>query len=195
MAWTDLRLLVAASLFFLGAGCSADKTEVVLDTELGEIRVELYPKQAPATTANFLTLVKEGVYDDALFYRVVRPDNQAGSPVKIQVVQGGLYQDSLIDLYPGIVHEHSGITGIRHLDGTFSMARNEPGTASTEFFICIDDQPSLDFGGKRNPDGQGFAAFGKVTRGMELVRDIQQMQDTGQYLVAPVRIRAIRPAK
>ena len=69
------------------------------------------------------------------------------------------------------------------------MARNEPGTASTEFFICVGDQPSLDFGGDRNPDGQGFAAFGKVSRGMEVVRAIQALPDSGQYLSDPVLIK------
>ena len=74
------------------------------------------------------------------------------------------------------------------MDGTISIARAEPGTASTEFFICIDDQPELDFGGKRNPDGQGFAAFGKVITRMDIVRKIQQQNDDNQMLVEPVKI-------
>ena len=94
-------------------------------------------------------------------------------------------------MYPVIAHEPTSVTGIRHLDGVVSMARSEPGSASTEFFICIGDQPALDFGGNRNPDGQGFAAFGKVIKGMEVVRSIQIMRDTGQYLTDPVKINAV----
>lgn len=104
------------------------------------------------------------------------------------MIQGGLYSDAEIEKYPGIRHETTKETGLKHLDGTISMARNEPGTASTEFFICIGNQPELDLGGKRNPDGQGFAAFGKVIKGMNVVRKIQQMPDENQYLKEPVKI-------
>jgi peptidyl-prolyl cis-trans isomerase A (cyclophilin A) len=76
-----------------------------------------------------------------------------------------------------------------------SMARNEPGTASTEFFICIGDQPSLDFGGDRNPDGQGFAAFGRITAGMDVVRKIQSLPDSGQYLADRVLILGMERLK
>ena len=77
-------------------------------------------------------------------------------------------------MLPPIPHETTQQTGLRHADGTLSMARNEPGTASSEFFICVGDQPELDFGGKRNPDGAGFAAFGKVLAGLDVVRKIHQ---------------------
>jgi peptidyl-prolyl cis-trans isomerase A (cyclophilin A) len=93
---------------------------------------------------------------------------------------------------PPIVHETTEQSGILHKDGTISMARNEPGTASSEFFICIGAQPSLDFGGKRNPDGQGFAAFGKVIKGMDVVRKIQKLPETNQYLDKRVKILKVR---
>ncbi len=121
-----------------------------------------------------------------------RKDNQPHNNVQIEVIQGGLCDDTLINLYPPIVHETTRMTGIRHTNGVISMARNEPGTASTEFFICIGDQPSLDYKGNRNPDGQGFAAFGKVTSGMEVVRDIQSHTDTAQYLLKPVLIQEMK---
>jgi len=165
---------------------------VLIKTELGDIEVVVYPDQAPATALNFLALVKQGVYTNAIFYRVVRLDNQPLSHVKIEVIQGGLFHDDLVNTYPPIDHETTEATGIKHADGVISMARNEPGTASTEFFICIGDQPSLNFGGKRNPDGQGFAAFGKVTRGMDVVRAIQALPETGQYLQKHVLIREIK---
>lgn len=173
--------------------CSSGRTkDLVLETDLGEIFVEIYPDKAPLTAGNFLGLVDQGIYDGACFYRVVRSDNQPYNQVKIEVIQGGFMEDSLLSRLSPIPHEPTSITGIRHVDGVISMARNQPGSASTEFFICIGDQPSLDFGGNRNPDGQGFAAFGRVTSGMEVVRAIQKMQDSAQYLVEPVLIRHIR---
>lgn len=173
--------------------CSPDRTkELVLETDAGEIVVKIYPDKAPLTASNFLNLVEQGIYTGACFYRVVRLDNQPDNQVKIEVIQGGLLEDSLLNRFRPIAHEPTSITGIRHTDGAVSMARNQPGTASTEFFICIGDQPSLDFGGNRNPDGQGFAAFGKVISGMDVVRTIQKMQDSAQYLVEPVLIRKIK---
>jgi len=164
---------------------------VVIRTTMGDISIELHEDQAPVTVANFLYHVEAGHYTNSLFYRVVRMDNQPRSKVKIEVIQGGLFHDEVLDTIPGILHESTLKTGILHTDGVISMARMEPGSASTEFFICIGDQPSLDFGGDRNPDGQGFAAFGKVVAGMEVVRAIQALPDEGQYLKEGVYIREI----
>jgi len=166
--------------------------KVLIRTEMGEIEVEIYPDQAPLTASNFLSLVERGVYTNAIFYRVVRMDNQPQSSEKIEVIQGGLFMDSLVNQYSSIEHETTEATGIKHTNGVISMARNEPGTASTEFFICIGDQPSLDFGGKRNPDGQGFSAFGKVINGMDVVRAIQALPDDGQYLQKQVLIKEMQ---
>lgn len=116
-----------------------------------------------------------------------QPDNQA----KIEVIQGGLFHDEFLDTITPVRHESTDETGILHTDGVISMARNEPGSASTEFFICIGDQPSLDYGGKGNPDGQGFAAFGKVIKGMDVARAIQALPDEGQFLKKRVRILEI----
>ena len=96
--------------------------------------------------------------------------------------------ERMLDTIPTIIHETTEKTGILHADGVISMARMDPGSASTEFFICIGDQPSLDYGGKRNPDGQGFAAFGRVVEGMEVVRSILTLPDDGQYLIEKVNI-------
>ena len=184
--------IVSLVLTVVYLGCSTDAHDRInIVTEQGSIEVEIYTDRAPVTATNFLALVREDVFTDALFYRVVRLDNQPQSPVKIEVIQGGLYRDDRIDRFEAIAHETTHTTGIKHLDGVISMARNEPGTASTEFFICIGDQPSLDFGGKRNPDGQGFAAFGKVVEGMNVARAIQSLPDDGQYLTDQVRIRKI----
>jgi len=171
--------------------CERSHPKVLIQTELGEIVVEMYPDKAPITATNFLSLVEQDVYTNAIFYRVVRMDNQPHSRVKIEVIQGGLSDDDLVNIYSPIDHETTETTGIKHTDGVISMARNEPGSASTEFFICVGDQSELDFGGERNPDLQGFAAFGKIIRGMEVGRVIHARPDSGQYLVNPVRILEI----
>lgn len=185
-------------LLTLFLSCTPEKLpRIVIETEAGNIEAVLDTVRAPLTARNFLQLADRGIFAGACFYRVVKPDNQPLNDIKIEVIQGGLLVDSLIERFPAIPHETTAQTGLRHRDGTLSMARSQPGSASTEFFICIGNQPQLDFGGHRNPDGQGFAAFGRVTAGMQVVRRIQQMPDSGQYLPAPVkilRIRSVRPA-
>ncbi|MFN8257633.1 MAG: peptidylprolyl isomerase [Bacteroidales bacterium] len=172
--------------------CEKNHPRIEIQTEAGRIVVELYPDKAPITVSNFLKYVDNGRFNHAEFYRVVRPDNQPGKKVLIEVIQGGLEFTKKIDTIPGIYHETTDKTGLKHLNGTLSMARDKPGTASTEFFICIGNQPELDFGGKRNPDGMGFAAFGQVIEGLETVLKIQQMKDTSQYLLKRVGIKMKR---
>ncbi len=180
-------------IFFFTNIYAQQLPKTVFKTSLGEILCEIDTIHAPVTAKNFLTHLKNGTFENALFYRVVRPDNQPNSKVKIEVIQGGLYDDKIIDKIKPIPHETTAVTGLKHTHGALSMARNEPGTASTEFFICVGDQPSLDFGGNRNPDGQGFAVFGRVISGMDVVRKIQQLKDTSQYLVEPVKILVKAP--
>ena len=171
--------------------CDRPVPMVLIRTELGDISVEINQEQAQVTAGNFLAHVEQGDYTNSIFYRVVRLDNQAQNMVKIEVIQGGLFDDEVLDTITPIRHESTQETGILHSDGVISMARMDPGSASTEFFICIGDQPSLDYGGKRNPDGQGFAAFGKVIKGMDVVRAIQAQADEGQYLKEQVKILKI----
>jgi peptidyl-prolyl cis-trans isomerase A (cyclophilin A) len=186
---TTLLLLFFLSLLI---SCKPNNPVVIIETRLGKIKLELFKEKAPITVKNFLHYVETGRYNDAGFYRVVTPGNQPGRKVKIEVIQGGLEFAMNIDTIPGIQHETAAQTGIRHLNGTISMARDKPGSASTEFFICIGDQPELDFGGKRNPDGQGFAAFGKVISGMEIIKLIQQMPaDSNQLLLEKIRFNQV----
>jgi peptidyl-prolyl cis-trans isomerase A (cyclophilin A) len=160
---------------------------VIIQTELGDIEVDIDSVHAPITAANFLRYVDLGFYRVGRFHRTVRADNQPDSKVKIAVVQAGL--DSLrVKDFPPIPLERTNVTGIKHLDGTISMARDGPNTATSDFFICLGNQPSLDYGGKRNPDGQGFAAFGHVVLGMEVVRKIHEAPAEGQRLEPPIRI-------
>lgn len=163
-----------------------------MQTEYGDIIIELYADKAPITVTNFLKYVDDNRLKDATFYRTVRMDNQPENDIKIEVIQGGLFEDEHPDMLAPIVHENTKQTGILHKDGVISMARNKPGSATSEFFICIGDQPSLDFEGMRNSDGQGFAAFGKVIKGMEVLRKIQVLPSKDQYLEPRIKINQIR---
>ena len=182
-------LLISIILIFFN--CGNQNPDVLIKTSLGDIVVEIYEKKAPITASNFLKYVNEERFKEATFYRTVRMDNQPDNEIKIEVIQGGLKEKDQRLYLPPIKHETTDRTGILHKDGVISMARNEPGTASSEFFICIGDQPELDFGGKRNPDGQGFAAFGKVIRGMEVVKIIQKQPAKGQWLDPEIIISEI----
>jgi peptidyl-prolyl cis-trans isomerase A (cyclophilin A) len=182
---TTLALLVARA----GIAQTTEGTVVVvLETERGEIEVSLDARHAPATTANFLRYMDRGFYDGGVFHRTVKPDNQADKKIKIEVIQAGINPVREKEGRAPIALERTSKTGLKHLDGTISMARDGPDTATSDFFICIGDQPELDFGGRRNPDGQGFAAFGRVVRGMEVVRAIQQSPAEGQALKPPIKI-------
>lgn len=181
---------LTCALFAMAMASAQSTVPVIIETEMGAIEVELASGKAPATSANFLRYVDAGLYDDALFHRTVTPGNQPGNAVKIEVIQAGAAPG--IKPFPAIALERTSVTGLKHLDGTISMARAAaPDSADTDFFICVGDQPALDFGGKRNPDGQGFAAFGRVTKGMEIVRKIQGAPAKGQQLTPPVRILRI----
>ncbi|WP_297099856.1 peptidylprolyl isomerase [uncultured Draconibacterium sp.] len=181
-----------AALLFAFQTTAEELPRVKMQTDLGNIVVEIDTINAPISAKNFLKHVEAGTYKNACFYRVVQMDNQPNNDVKIDVIQGGMYTEPRFETIKPIEHETTETTGLKHLDGTLSMARSEPGTASTEFFICVGDQPELDFGGKRNPDGQGFAAFGQVVSGMDVVRKIQQQKDKQQTLVEKVKITEMR---
>ncbi|MEE8437389.1 MAG: peptidylprolyl isomerase [Candidatus Neomarinimicrobiota bacterium] len=178
--------LALVSVFIILDACSKQNPELIIQTESGEITVELYMDKAPVTALNFLSYIDKGIYKNASFYRTVTLNNQPVNPVKIEVIQGGLFENDSLNV--PIFHETTARTGILHKDGVISMARLEPGTASTEFFICIGDQPELDFGGLRNPDGQGFAAFGQVVKGMDIVREIHNNPAQNQYLTPTIQI-------
>lgn len=192
-----LRMLGAGAIAALVGGLvPAERAEcqalprVVIQTELGDIEVEIDSIHAPLTAANFLRYVDLGFYRFGRFHRTVRADNQPNDKVKITVVQAGLDPYRVKD-FPPIPLERTKDTGLKHKDGTISMARDGPNTATSEFFICIGDQPALDYGGKRNPDGQGFAAFGRVVLGMDVVRKFNQAPAEGQQLEPAIRIENI----
>lgn len=190
-------------------------TRVQIETSFGSIVAELEEEKAPITVSNFLHYVDDGLYDGGHFHRTVRPDNQSNANLKkeaigagidpdadrshmpndriaIEVIQGGINPERENELDGPIPLERTSETGLSHTDGTLSMARLTPDSAVSDFFICINDQPELDFGGRRNPDGQGFAAFGTVVDGMDVVRRIQLQPADGQRLDPLVNITRIR---
>ena len=169
---------------------------VRVQTELGDIIVEVDAAKAPITSANFLKYVDAGQYDGGLFHRTVKMDNQPESTIKIEVIQAGVNPDRAKEGFGAITLERTSLTGLLHKDGVVSMARGMPDSATSGWFICVNDQPSLDFGGMRNPDGQGFGAFGRVVAGMDVVRKIQAAPSSAdrktnteaQKLTPPIKI-------
>lgn len=163
----------------------------VIITSLGEILIALDQKRAPITCANFLRYVESDCYNGGVFHRTVKFDNQPGSTVLIEVVQASKRPDLPDEMFAPIILERTSETGLTHCHGALSMARSGPDTATSDFFICLGNQPQLDFGGARNPDGQGFAVFGQVLRGMDVVRRIQQSHAEGQKLCPPIEILSV----
>jgi peptidyl-prolyl cis-trans isomerase A (cyclophilin A) len=145
---------------------------------LGDIEVELFPDQAPKTVAAFLSYIDSGFYNKTSFYRVLKTEDLP-TPTNTGIIQGGMWQikPEKKATIPGIEHESTKQTGLTHQSGTVSLARTTVGSANTEFFICIGDQSPLDFGRRGTEDGQGFAAFGKVFEGMDIVRKIQSQKN------------------
>lgn len=165
------------------------ETKCIIKTELGDITLELYPEKAPITVNNFLRYVDNHLYDSTTFYRVCTKENEANREIQIEVIQAADIPE--YKSFDPIPLETTQTTGILHKNGTISMARDKPISATSSFFICINDQPELDYGGKRNNDGQGFAAFGKVFDGMDVVKKIQEKENIDQMLLEPVLIYTI----
>ena len=182
--------VVLSPLFASGAAPAPREPRVLIRTEAGDITIEVCVSRAPLTSANFLRYVDAGLYDGTTFFRTVTPANQPADKIRIGVIQGGEVDEA--KAFPPVPHETTARTGLRHVDGAVSMARDAPGSATSSFFICIGDQPELDYGGRRNPDGQGFAVFGRVVSGMDAVRKVQKLPARGQQLAPPVRILSVR---
>jgi peptidyl-prolyl cis-trans isomerase A (cyclophilin A) len=168
--FTAIMVLACASSQTLE---SRQNTVVVFETEKGTIEIEVDGARAPATAANFLKYVDAGFYDGGSVNRSVRPDNTVRHDVEIQVIQFQIDSARRREQFPPIALERTSVTGLKHVDGALSMARTGPDTATASFSIVIGDQPEMNFGGRRNADGQGFAVFGRVIRGMEVVKAIQ----------------------
>lgn len=192
MRYLAMITLAAAAL----AGCATEApvtgepVRVDLVTERGVITLELATDKAPLTVCNFLSYVTDGHYEGGSFFRTVVAETNA-NPNPISVIQGATPRGADDDLNPPIPLERTRDTGLSHVAGTISMARDGPDTATSSFFIVVEDAPALDYGGARNPDGQGFAAFGRVTAGLGVVHEIHRSPaDAGEQLTPPVKILA-----
>ncbi len=191
------KYIVPSFLLLLLFCCKPKNTttpHIEIETAKGTFEIELYPLQAPKTVAAFLSYVDSGYYENSHFYRVLNIDNQPSNAPKTELIQGGIWKskNSLAQSLPGIAHETTQQTKILHTDGVISLARTEPGTATTEFFICIGKQPGLDYGGENIADKQGYATFGKVVKGMDIVRKIYRQNEEDQYFTPPVAIFSIK---
>jgi peptidyl-prolyl cis-trans isomerase A (cyclophilin A) len=164
-------------------------SRVRVETALGDLEIEVFEKQAPASAGYFLADVQAGLFDGSSFFRIVTLSNQSAEKHRrIAVIQGGLRHERE-DLPPVIAHETTAMTGLKHLKGTVSLARFAPGAVYHSFFICLRDEPVLDFGGARHPDGQGFAAFGRVVQGFDVVQRIYALAEQTEYLKSAIAIR------
>ena len=202
-----LRILAAALAAALAAPAfaqtvpapaptAADEVPVAIDTSLGRIVVALDKTHAPVTTANFLHYVDTHRFDGESFYRAM---HQPGGKETDGLIQGGI-RSSALKLYPPIKHEPTSQTGLRNVAGTISMANAGPGTARADFFILASDMPALD----ATADSPGFAAFGHVTEGMDVVQKILASPVSatkgdgamkGQMLDPPVKIIKVERVK
>ncbi len=200
MSHAFIRALSFALSLAVAAGAAAQSpapaqapspVRLRITTDLGVIDVEVDQAHAPVTSANFLRYVDGAFFDGGQFHRSARLETQAERPVKIEVVQASIKRERSKETFPAIALERTSVTGLKHTDGTLSMARSGPDSATSSFFICVGDLPSLDFGGARNADGQGFAAFGRVVAGMDVVRKIHQSPAKGETLEPPVKILKI----
>ena len=168
--------------------------KVSLVTSQGTIVLALEKQRAPVTTANFLRYVDQKKLDGVTFYRTVKVTPTIG------FIQGGTRNDPKRTL-PPIKHEPSSTTGVHNVDGTIAMARSAPGTASGDFFILVGDEPTMDADPKAPGDNQGFAAFGHVVEGMDVVRHIMDAATSptagagvmkGSMIADPIKIIAAR---
>jgi len=190
-----LAIAVLAGVL-VACGSKVDKSpNVILNTALGDIEIEVYPEKAPLSAADFLNYVDRKFYQDQGFYRVVRADNDPRE-MGMSLIQGGRL--NVESLGAPIAHESTKMTGLRNDAGSISIAREDPGSGSAAFFfINVGNNNFLDHGGERNPDGEGYAVFGKVVNGMDVVKKIQSgdvvsasddPRTQGQFLAKPVII-------
>lgn len=166
---------------------------IKIETTQGDIIVQLFPDKAPKTVAAFLSYVEAGYYKESNFYRVLKNEN-VPAEYNTGLIQGGIFHSNptVHDQLKGTEHESPRTTGLSHKSGTISMARSTPGSATSEFFICVGDQQQFDSSNRTGSDGLGYAAFGKVIDGMDVVAAIQNKKSKGESFIDKIRIRQIR---
>lgn len=196
-------MAVAVCLVVLRAGLALAQQQpqvqpeevlVRIETQFGAIDIAVDTKRAPITATNFLKYVDGGFYNGGRFHRATRPDNYKPAPPNrpaMELIQGGISPARKGEGFGPISLERTSVTGLEHVAGVVSMARGAADTATSDFFILLDDQPSLDYGGLRFDDAQGAAAFGRVVRGLDVVRRIQQQPVDQQRLTPPIEMTKV----
>ncbi len=166
-----------------------DNPHILIDTNYGEIEAELFPQKAPKTVTAFISYIGSGFYKNTTFYRVLKNEDLP-MDINYGVIQGGVWPQK--KNVAGVEHESTSLTGLTHTNGTLSLARTSIGTATTEFFICIGNETQFDAGNKGNYDTLGFAAFGRVVKGMDIVRKIQAQKNRGEDFEVKIIINNIK---
>lgn len=191
-----LNILTIAILVMLAISCKEKNSQypvVIIATQYGDIECEVYPNKAPISARAFLSFVDSGFYNRSSFYRILSEDNQPMGSAPASLIQGGLWgTGNKREYLKGLPHENTRTTGLSHVNGALSLARQDTGTATTEFFICVGDQPGFDYGGENNPDGQGYAVFGKVIKGMDVVQKIYRRPEENQFFTPQIPIIEIK---
>lgn len=160
-------------------------------TELGEFEIELHSEQVPETTRYFTELAERGELNDAGVFRIVNKHNdQSLGSGYINAVQIGTSK-GLDETSIQVAHESTKVTGLQHTKWAVSAARYKPGCLYKSFFICMDDEPHLDYGGTRQPDEQGFAVFGRVVGGYDVLEEIFARAEDNEILDQPIPIPRI----
>lgn len=191
--WLKVQKFLSAILLVILFSCnhhSYKYPHILIETSYGDIEAELYPDKAPTTVAAFLSYIDSGYFNNSSFYRVILNEDLGGRYYGL--IQGGVWQTNNKLRVPGIPHESTKQTGLTHTSGTLSLARTTPGSASTEFFICVGDNQQFDFGNEGVSDGQGYAAFGTVVQGMDVVRQIHKLPSNGENFTEKVAIKKIK---
>ncbi len=185
------RIIIYIGTLILVFSCSQKKSgfpQITISTNYGDIEAELYPAKAPKTVAAFLSYIDKGFYENTSFYRVLKDDDMP-TDYNTGLIQGGTWPN--LKNVPAIMHEPTTMSGLSHTSGTLSMARTGANTATTEFFICVGDQKNFDAGNSRAKDTLGFAAFGKVIGGMDVVRKIHNTKTSGDQFLEKIKIKNI----
>ena len=181
-----LLIIIGTVILF---SCNNNKNpQIIIKTNFGNIEAELFPDKAPKSVAAFLSYIDSGFYKNSSFYRVLLAETMSDNNTGL--IQGGIWESNSKKLgeLPGIKHESTKQTGLSHTSGTLSLARLAAGTANSEFFICIGDQTEYDSSKVLSSDGLGYAAFGRVVSGMDIVRKIQNQPSKGQAFTKAIVI-------
>ena len=183
-----LLYTITAILLFSCAQKKSKFPQITISTNYGKIEAEIYPAKAPKTVAAFLSYIDKNFYENTSFYRVLKDDDMP-TDYNAGLIQGGTWPN--LKNVPAITHEPTTMSGLSHTSGTLSMARTGANTATTEFFICVGDQTSFDAGNSRAKDTFGFAAFGRVVHGMDIVRKIHNTKNSGDRFIDKINIMSI----